>query len=258
MAALTDRVVLVTGGGRELGREISLAFARQGAHLVIAGRSLAPLEETAAEIRAEGRRCLPVVTDITDEAAVISLFRRAAAEFDSVDVLVNNAAAERRFYPVAEMPLAEWNNALAVKLTGAMLCSREALRIMVPRGKGVILNISGTTAVHPAPFMSHHSVGQSGLISLARALAGEVGKHGIRVNAIVPSAVEGETFRRIVAGRPASLGPVEQDPVRAQAADSPLGRLVQPHEVGALAVFLASDDASGITGQAFNILLENR
>lgn len=252
---LADRIAVVTGGGRDLGRSIALALAAQGADVAIIGRSAEPLERTAVDIRALGRRAMAVSADLTREEDVVAAFARIAADFGPLSILVNNASAPRMPRAVADMPLGEWSMTLATKLTAAMLCCREALRTMIPQARGSIVNISGTTGVQGGPFMSAHSVSQAGLISLAQALALEVGRHRIRVNSVVPSAIEGESLRAIV-GDASKLEMDESAPLRQLQARSPLGRLVQPEEVAATVCFLASDAASGITGQAINLLLD--
>jgi NAD(P)-dependent dehydrogenase (short-subunit alcohol dehydrogenase family) len=252
---LTGRIAVVTGGGRDLGREIALALAARGADVAIVGRTATHLERTAADIRALGREAVPVTADLTREDDTIKAFAQTVSALGPVDILVNNASAPRMPRPVAEMPLAEWNLTLATKLTAAMLCSREALKSMIPQSRGSIVHISGTTGLRAAPFMSAHSVCQAGLILLGQATALEVGRYQIRVNTVVPSAIEGESLRNIVADA-AKLELDEKNPLKQLQAMSPLGRLVREAEVAATVCFLVSDAASGITGQAINVLLD--
>jgi hypothetical protein len=153
------------------------------------------------------------------------------------------------------MVLAEWDLTLSTKLTAAMLCAREALSSMAPLGLGSIINISGTTGVRGAALLSAHSVAQAGLIAFSQSLAREVGTLGVRVNAVVPSAIAGDSLTRIVRGLAGSRS--QPDGGGADlAAGSALGRIVQPQEVASVVSFLASDDSSGITGQAIPILLD--
>ena len=253
--SLAGEIAVVTGGGRDLGRETALALAAQGSDVAIIGRTQEPLDQTAREIEALDRRALPIVADVTGESEIIQAFERIVSRLGPPTILVANASAARSPRAVADMALREWELALATKLTSAMLCSRQALATMVPRKKGSIIFVSGTTGLRAAPFMSAHSVAQAGLISLAQALALEVGRHNIRVNSVVPSAIEGESLRKILSDAEA----MELDalnPIARLAALSPLGRLVQPREVASTVCFLASDAASGITGQAVNILLD--
>ena len=253
--SLAGEIAVVTGGGRDLGREIALALAAQGSDVAIIGRTRETLDQTAKAIEALGRRALPVVADVTREAEIIDAFEQIVSRLGSPTILVNNASAARRARAVADMVREEWELALATKLTSAMLCSRQALATMIPRRKGSIIFVSGTTGLRAAPFMSAHSVAQAGLIALAQALALEVGRYDIRVNSVVPSAIEGESLRAIVSNaKEMALNP--SNPIAQLEALSPLGRLVQPKEVASTVCFLASDAASGITGQAVNILLD--
>ena len=252
---LGDMVAVVTGGGRDLGRELALALATQGADVAVIGRTVEALERTADDIRGIGSRALAIAADLTDEEDLVAAFDRIVDRLGPVAVLVNNASAPRMPRPVAEMPLEEWSTTLATKLTSAMLSSREALKSMLPLRRGSIVNISGTTGLRGAPFMSSHSVAQAGLIALTQSLALEVGRHQVRVNAVVPSAIEGDSLRQILTGA-ADLDLDQGNPVQGLIDASPLGRLVQPHEVASVVCFLASDAASGITGQAINVLLD--
>jgi NAD(P)-dependent dehydrogenase (short-subunit alcohol dehydrogenase family) len=252
---LAGRVAVVTGGGRDLGRVLALALADAGADVAVIGRSAAPLDETATEITARGRRGWAHVCDVTDEAAVVRTFARIADEAGAVDVLVNNAAAARLQRAVADMTRAEWDEAFAVKVTGAMLCSREALRVMVPRGRGAIVNVSGTTGKDGLALVSAHSVAQAGLIALTQSLAKEVGRHGVRVNAVVPSAVEGEHLARITAAHDDAAPAAETSLLARLTAGSPLGRLVRPGDVADAVVFLAGDRSSAMTGRTLDLLL---
>ena len=252
---LGDMVAVVTGGGRDLGRELALALAVQGADVAVIGRTVATLERTADDIRSIGPRSLAVTADLTSEEDVVAAFGRIADHLGPVTVLVNNASAPRMPRPVAEMLLDEWDTTLATKLTSAMLSSREVLKSMIPLRRGSIVNISGTTGLQGAPFMSSHSVAQAGLLALTQSLALEVGRHQIRVNAVVPSAIEGDSLRQILTGA-ADLELSERNPAQDLIDASPLGRLVQPHEVASVVCFLASNAASGITGQAINVLLD--
>ena len=252
---LDGDIAVVTGGGRDLGREIALALAAQGADVAIIGRTQETLSQTAGAIEALERRAFPVVADLTREAEIIGAFEQIVSRLGPPTILVGNASSPRLPRAVADMVLDEWNLALTTKLTSAMLCARQALSTMVPRRKGSIIFVSGTTGIRAAPFMSAHSVAQAGLIALAQALALEVGRYNIRVNAVVPSAIEGESLRNIVSNAK-NLELDQSNPIAQLQALSPLGRLVQEKEVASTVCFLASDAASGITGQAVNILLD--
>lgn len=252
---LSGRVAVVTGGGRELGRTLALELADAGADVVVIGRTTAGLEDTAATIAARGRQAWSFTCDVTDEEGVARTFAAIAEATGAIDILVNNAAAPRLQLTVAEMDLAQWQQAFAVKVTGAMLCSREALRTMLPAGRGVIVNISGTTGVDGLATVSAHSVAQAGLIALTQSLAKEVGRDGIRVNAVVPSAIEGEHLHAITATHDDLGQAAEGSLLQRLTEGSPLGRLVQPEDVASAVRFLASDASSGMTGRTLELLL---
>ena len=133
---LQNKKALVTGGGVGIGESIALAFAREGADVAIASRNTANLERVAAKIREMGRQCLPITSDIADEDQVIAMVNKTIAEFGRIDVLVNNSGIPGQFLDVSNMDLADWNQVLAVNITGTMLCSREALRICGPGSRG--------------------------------------------------------------------------------------------------------------------------
>ena len=132
----------MTGGGVGIGESIALAFAREGADVAIASRNTANLERVAAKIREIGRKCLPITADIAEEEQVIRMVAQTLAEFGRIDVLVNNSGIPGQFLDVSNMDLADWNQVLAVNITGTMLCSREVLKDMRPRKSGNIINIS--------------------------------------------------------------------------------------------------------------------
>jgi NAD(P)-dependent dehydrogenase (short-subunit alcohol dehydrogenase family) len=234
---------------------LALALAVAGADVAVIGRTAAPLVEVAASVTARGRRGWARVCDVTDEDAVARTFAEIATEAGAIDILVNNAAAPRLQRAVAEMTVPEWRAAFDTKVTGAMLCCREALRTMVARGRGSIVNISGTTGKDGLAYVSAHSVAQAGLIALTQSLAKEVGRHGIRVNAVVPSAIEGEHLARITAAHD-DLTPASGETLLERLiAGSPLGRLVRADDVAAAVVFLASDASSAMTGRTVDLLL---
>jgi NAD(P)-dependent dehydrogenase (short-subunit alcohol dehydrogenase family) len=252
---LDGRVAVVTGGGRDLGRVLALALADAGADVAVIGRTMEPLAEVAAMVTARGRRAWSHVCDVTDDDAVAETFTAIAKEAGTLDILVNNAAAPRLQRAVAEMSLPEWRAAFDTKVTGAMLCSREALRFMVPNGRGSIVNISGTTGKDGLAYVSAHSVAQAGLIALTQSLAKEVGRHGVRVNAVVPSAIEGAHLARITAAHDDLVAARDGTLLDQLVAASPLGRLVRADDVAAAVVFLAGDASSAMTGRTLDLLL---
>lgn len=230
---LKHRQAVVTGGGRGIGRAIALAFAREGADVCVTARTASEIEAVAREIEALGRRALAIPADVTDPAAVQRLRERVLGAWDGVDLLVNNAGWGV-FKPVLELTLEEWESTLAVHLRGAFLCTQAFAPAMIARGGGVILNVSSMSAYRGAPEYGPYGAAKAALNHLTQTLAAELKPHRIRVVAICP----GPTASRL-----RSHHFPNEDPTR----------IMQPEVVADLAVFLASDEARGISGAAVNI-----
>lgn len=250
---LADKVSIVTGGGKGIGRAISLTFAQEGADVVVAARTESALREVASEIEAMGRKSLPIVTDLTVPEQTLAMVERTMEKFGKVDILVNNSGLEGPMVNVADMDLEGWNQTLALNLTGAMLSVMHVLKqSMIPRKSGVIINISSVSGRRGPAMRSSYSSTKWGIIGFTQSLASEVGRYGIRVNCIAPGLVEGERIDRVLEGMGKSLGMSYEHAVKTINARTALGRMLKPEEVAALAVFLASEQSSGITGQTIN------
>lgn len=253
MGALDGKVAVITGGGKGIGRAISLAFASEGADVVVAARTESALKEVASEIEAMGRKSLVVVTDLTDPEQVLVMVDRTLEKFGKVDVLVNNSGVEGPIVNVADMDLEGWNETLGVNVTGAMLAAKHILKkSMVPRQSGVIINISSVSGRQGLATRSPYCVSKWGIIALTQCLALEVGRSGIRVNCIAPGLTEGERIDRVLQVMSKNIGSTYEQAVKTFNARTALGRMVKPEEVAALAVFLASEKSSAITGQTIN------
>jgi glucose 1-dehydrogenase len=248
------QTVLVTGAGTGIGRAIALAYAREGARLVLAARRPAPLEETADAARAAGAACLVAPTDVTREDDCRRVVAAALERFGRLDVLVNDAGAPGTDMPVAEMTLDNWDATLAVNLTGPMLLAREALRqAMLPARRGNVQFVSSQAAKRVRPRKAHYAVAKLGLLPLAQTLALEVGAAGVRVNTLVVGLVRGDLVDRWVERTAAETGRPAAAIHAGLVAGIPLGRPVEPEEVAAVSLFLASEAAAAITGQAINV-----
>jgi NAD(P)-dependent dehydrogenase (short-subunit alcohol dehydrogenase family) len=251
---LTNKVAIVTGGGKGIGKAITKAFVCEGAAVVIAATTLAKLEETAKELCDQGARVLPLQTDVTDEAQVASLMADTVKAFGQIDILVNNSGIAGPTCNVMDLKLEDWNKVFAVDVTGAMLCSREALKYMVPRKTGNIIMIGaegGRTGDGRSgyPMRAPYCCAKMGVIGLTETLAQECGPHNIRVNCISAAAVRGERFIRVVEGRAKALGISFEEAMQKATTNYSLGRPAEEYELANCAVFLASDKSSAVTGQ---------
>ena len=247
------RVAIVTGAGTGIGRDIAIAFAREGARVAITGRRRDPLEETAALAAEQGQRPLVIPADVSDEEQVEALVAQSVSELGPTDYLISNAAQPGTDVYAKDQTLENWNAVLGTNMTAHMLLSRACLDHMIPRRSGVILTFSSGAALMPFERKSHYTASKLGLIGFTRTLALEAGAHGIRVNCILPGAVETELMRDYI-DRIAGERGVDRETVSAEfGQQAALRRLVQPSEITSAVLFLCSDGASAITGQQIRV-----
>ncbi|HEX6548063.1 MAG TPA: SDR family oxidoreductase [Candidatus Dormibacteraeota bacterium] len=240
--------VVVTGGNQGIGRAIALAFAREGARVAISARSRESLDAVAAEIGA-----LAIPCDVSQEASVDNLGRRVDAELGAVDVVVPNAGIAGPTKPLQELTLDEWRECLAVDLDGVFLTFRRFIPGMIERGGGCLIAISSVTGKKPLQNRTPYAAAKMGVIGLVRTLAMEVGPHGIRVNAVCPGAVAGPRIEAVIERDAAARG-ITVEAARAERSETAaLRRMVEPEEVAAACVFLASPGGAGITGEDLNV-----
>jgi NAD(P)-dependent dehydrogenase (short-subunit alcohol dehydrogenase family) len=260
------RVVLVTGASRGIGRAIARAFAGEGAGVALLSTNTEGVQRVAGEIAAAGGRALPLVGDVSSEADVRRVVAESEGALGPINVLVNNAGIPGPTAPVTGMALTDWERVLAVNLTGPFLCAREVLKGMIARrtgaavpanasdaAPGVILNMGSIAGKISYPQRSPYASAKWALIGLTLTLADEVGRYGIRVNCICPGPVEGELIEQVIAARARATGlPVET--MREKFIGmTMLKRMVRAEDVAATALFLASDAAASITGQALEV-----
>ena len=245
------RTVFITGAGSGLGKQTALAFASAGYDVAVTG--LQGTDETAAQIRSCGAAALALQLDVRDAAQVESAVARAAAELGPPDVLVCNAAIEGPTAAAADIAPEDWNDTLSVNLTGAFLCDRAVIPRMVELGRGSIIHISSVAGLQAYPLRSPYAVSKWGLIGLTQTLAAELGASNVRVNAVCPGPVDGDRMRRVIEHRAAAEGRDRSEVEADYRGRTALGRLVEADDVVELVLFLASDAAKNITGQAIRV-----
>ena len=241
---LEGKVALVTGTSRGLGRGIALGLARHGADLVLTSRKLDLNQELAEEIRALGRRALPLRTDIMRVEEIYSTVERAVEEFGAIDILVNNAGTNPIRVNAVEVEEWSWDKILDTNLKGLFFFSQAVARHMMRRGGGKIINISSAVAAAGAPLASVYGASKAGVNHLTRTMALELAPHHINVNALGPSFFEVGLSEYVTAS---------EELAQAIKARTPLGRLGRVEELVEAVVYLASHASDYITGQVIYV-----
>ncbi len=241
---LTGKVALVTGSRRGIGRGIALEFAREGADVVVndvTGENEA--ENVSGEIRTLGRRALVVMADVTEREQVQRMVQRIVTEMGRIDILVNNAGVES-IVSVLELTEAEWDRVTRTNLKGEFLCLQAAAREMVKTGGGAIINIGSVQAGMVLPGRTHYAPSKRAIEALTANAAAELAPHGIRVNCIHPGLIDTDMTTWVM--KDPNVLPVVLERIA-------MHRAGRPSEIGRAAVFLASDDASYVTGQSLYV-----
>jgi len=241
---LHNKLVLITGGGRGIGRAIALLFAQHGARVVIAARTREQVEAVAQEI---GPQALGLTCDVSDAESVSEMFKDLQP-----DILVNNAGIAESS-PFINTSDELWHRHLAINLTGTFYCTRAALPAMLKKGWGRVINIASIAAKAGAPYIAAYAASKHGVLGLTRSVALEVATSGVTVNAICPGYVDTEMVERGVERITQRTGRSAEEALDTLKKMSPQNRLVTPEEVASLALLLASEDGRGINGQAINI-----
>lgn len=239
---LSGKVALVTGGGTGIGRSIAGALAAAGADVIVCGRRMAVCETACAELRAAGFAAVARQCDVSEPAQVDAMVDALVERFGRVDILVNNAGIGGAAKSVLELEFSQWQHTLAVNLTGTFLCSRAVGRHMVRHGRGKIINIASIGSFLPLPHSADYCASKGGVMMLTRAMALELIRHGVHVNAICPGYIEtelnGDTIGRVAAHVHRRV---------------PAGRIGHADDVGGAAVFLASAASDYMVGASIVI-----
>jgi 3-oxoacyl-[acyl-carrier protein] reductase len=229
---LTDKVAIITGGSRGLGRAIALAFAGEGAKIAVVGRNKSRCDEVISQISKRGGEAISIMADVASDTDVTRMVEQTKDKFKRIDILVNNAAVNLPYRTVSDLSLDEWTWVLRVNLTGSFLCAKTVLPEMIAQQTGKIINISSVGGRRGAAGRSPYRATKAALINFTECLAAEVKKYGIDVNAICPGAMDTDMAHEI-------------DEKASEYA-------MPPDDVARVALFLASDDSRSITGTAID------
>ncbi|MBS0446324.1 MAG: 3-oxoacyl-ACP reductase FabG [Proteobacteria bacterium] len=241
---LEGKVAIVTGGGGGLGRAIALKLASRGARIVVADIDRAAAEGAAHAVEAAGGSALAVAGDITQARDVQALVEAAQARYAGVDILVNNAGFARLRPSILDIAEEEWDRTLTVNLKSVFLCTKEVLKVMLPKRAGQIINLASLAGRSTSTIGSaDYTASKAGVIGLTRHVAREVAAHGIRVNAVCPGPTDTVMVR----------GPLDAGQIDSVESRIPMRRLGRPEEVAGVVAFLASGDSAYVTGACIDV-----
>jgi NAD(P)-dependent dehydrogenase (short-subunit alcohol dehydrogenase family) len=242
MKEFQGKVALVTGGTTGIGRAAAIAYAREGANVVVAGRRFAEGGETVRLVRSQGREAIFVQTDVSQEAQVKNLIERTLEQFGRLDIAFNNAGIEQTPTPFLEQTVETYDQVMDINVKGVWLSMRYEIPAMLKTGGGSIVNTSSGLGVIAMPGIEIYTASKHAVIGLTKSAALEFGKQGIRVNAVLPAAIDTDMFQRFAGENPE---------VRAQVtAMHPIGRIGKSEEIADAAIWLSSSRSSFVTGHS--------
>ena len=249
---MKDKIAIVTGAGRGIGKAIAIAFAQEGAGVVVVSRSLPEVEETAAQLKALGHRALALRVDVSSHADVTRMAGSVIEEFGKIDVLVNNSGIQGPIGPMMEADVEQWIQAVNTNLIGTFMCTRVVLPFMIKCSQGKIINLSGGGATSPRPYFSAYAASKAAIVRLTETLAEEVKVFNIQVNAIAPGAVNTRMLEQVLAaGKAAGEKALAEARQQLETGGTP------PERAASLAVFLASSESDGLTGRLISAVWDN-
>ena len=249
---LSGKSAIVTGAGRGIGNATALRFAREGADVLVPDLDPATSEQTARAIQALGRKGIPMQMDVTRLADIRRMVDTAMREFGKIDILVNNAGITQVRDPM-KLTEEEWNRTLSINAKAAFFCLQAVAREMIPRRSGVILNAASISGRAGKPMLVDYCASKFAVIGITQSMAIALAKHGIRVNAVAPGIVDTDMWVQIDREWSALEGKPAGEMKRIRVGAIPLGRIETVEDVANLYTFLASDEASYITGQTYNV-----
>jgi len=249
---LQDKIAVITGAGRGIGKTIALTFAQEGATIVCISRTALEIEDTAREIRSFGRHVLALQADVSKPEEVDNAVALTIKQFGQVDVLVNAAGIQGPIGSVLDNDINSWIQTINVNLIGTFLFTKAVLPVMVERRKGKIINFSGGGATSPRPYFTAYAASKGSVVHFTESLAEEVKNYNIQVNAIAPGAVNTKMLDQVLAARKLA-GEIEFE----KAAEQLKSGGTSPEKPANLVLFLASDESKNLTGKLISAVWDN-